>query len=70
MLSHVMCDLGKTENDTDKPSNIIEGYETAYNFFTTDYIFIRGKLEKIKYQSYCQKQEMPFKIRGGNQGKN
>ena len=33
VLSHVMCDLGKTENNTDKSPNIIEGYETANIFY-------------------------------------
>ena len=44
MLSHVMCDLGRAENDTEKSPNIIEDYETANIFFTAEYIFIREKV--------------------------
>ena len=42
VLSHIMCDLVNTENDTDKSPNIIEDYDTAKNLFTEEYIFIKG----------------------------
>ena len=32
VLSHVMCDLGKTEKDKYKSTNIIEDYETSKIF--------------------------------------
>ena len=44
MLSQCMCDLGNTENDTDKYTNINEDYETAKKTFTVEYIFIREKV--------------------------
>ena len=43
VLVHVMYDLGKTKNDIDKYTNIIENDETAKKPFTVDYIFIRDK---------------------------
>ena len=44
MISHVMCEFGKTENDTDKYPNKIEDYETAKKLFTVKYIFISEKV--------------------------
>ena len=41
---HVMYDLGSTENDTDKYSNIIMDSETAKKLFTAEYIFVRNKV--------------------------
>ena len=41
VISHFMCDLVNTENDTYKCPNIIEDYDTLNNFFTAEYIFIR-----------------------------
>ena len=41
VLSHVMCDLVKTENGAYKYPNIIEYYETAKKLFTAKYIFAR-----------------------------
>ena len=46
VLSNVMCDLGKTENDIYKSPNIIEDYETANKLFTAEYIFIREKVRE------------------------
>ena len=46
MLNHVICDLGKTDNDTDKSPNIIEDYERAKKLFTAEYIFIRKKMRE------------------------
>ena len=61
VLSHVMCDLVKNENDTDKSPNIIEDYETA-NSFLLQSIFSSGiNSERIQYQSNCQQQRMAFK---------
>ena len=42
VISNVMCDLGNTENSTDKSPNIIEDYETTKKLFTADYIFTGG----------------------------
>ena len=36
VISPVMCDLGKTENNTYKYQNIIEDYEIAKKFFTAE----------------------------------
>ena len=44
VLSHIMCDLGKTENDTYKCPNIIEDNETTDIVFTEEYI-LSGKSE-------------------------
>ena len=44
MISHVICDLGKIENDTDKSPNIIEDYETSKKLFTEEYILTREKV--------------------------
>ena len=43
VLSNIMCDSGKTENDTDKSPNIIDNYETEKKLFTAEYIFIGEK---------------------------
>ena len=48
VISHVMCDLWNTENDTEKSPNFIEYYETAKKNFTAGYIFIR---EKVRYNT-------------------
>ena len=37
VLNRVICDLGKTENDTDKYPNIIEDYETTKKILTEEY---------------------------------
>ena len=47
MLIHVMCDLLKTENYTNKYPNIIEDYETEKKNITAKDFFSRIKLEKI-----------------------
>ena len=44
VLSHVMCNLGNTENNTDKYLNIIEYYEIERKLFTAKYIFISDKV--------------------------
>ena len=46
VISHIMCYLGKTENDTYKSPNIIEYYETEKKLFTAEYIFIRDKVRE------------------------
>ena len=46
MIVHVMCELGKTKNDTYKSLNIIEGYDTAKKLSTAEYIFIRDKVRE------------------------
>ena len=48
MSSHIMCELGKTENDTEKSTNIIEDYDTAKIVFTAKYIFTREKFRENK----------------------
>ena len=59
VLSHVMCFLGKTENDT----------EIQQKNFLLQSIFLSGrKFEKIQYQSYLQKQGMKFERKGIKQG--
>ena len=45
-LSHVVCDLGNNENDTDKYPKIIEDYETEKKLFTAEYIFFRNKVRE------------------------
>ena len=48
VIIHVMCDLGKTENDKDKYPIIIEDYDKAKKLFTTYYIFVRYKVRENK----------------------
>ena len=68
-LSHVVCDLGNNENDTDKYPKIIEDYETEKKLFTAEYIFFRKKVREKKYQSYCQQQGMTFKKNEARKGR-
>ena len=52
VLSHSMCELGKTGNDKDKYPNIIEDCETAKKLLLQSIFLSWRYLEKIKYQSY------------------
>ena len=69
VLSHVVYNLIKNKNDTEKSPNIIDDYDTAKKLFTVGCIFIRDKVREKQNQSYCQQQGMTFKIKGGKQGK-
>ena len=46
VLSHVMCDLGNSENYTEPPPNNIEDYGTENKLFTVEYIFIREAIRE------------------------
>ena len=45
VLSHVICDLVKTENNTEKYPNTIDYYDTA-TIFLLQSIFVRNKVRE------------------------
>ena len=48
VLSPLMCDLRKTENNTTKSPNILLGYETVKKLLTSEYISIKDKVRENK----------------------